>query len=118
MSSTIAATGFAGVRLNRRGRLVMSVLAALVLIGAVLALSATFSVVSGMLFHAEAQANSSTAEVVEYVTVQDGQTLWGIASEAAPNSDPRDTITKIVELNQLDGTVVRTGQRLAIPEYQ
>ncbi|MFH5880638.1 LysM peptidoglycan-binding domain-containing protein [Arthrobacter sp. NA-172] len=59
---------------------------------------------------AELQPTSTTS-----VTVQSGQSLWGIAGTAAPSRDPRDVVAEIVQLNNLqDGRIV-PGQQLFVP---
>jgi len=75
-------------------------------VGAVLSLAVTSS-----------GAASSTAQQVpvQYVTVAPGDTLWSIAGEVAPDSDRRDTVAEIVELNALGGSTVQAGQRIAVP---
>ncbi len=95
------------LRLTRRGRVVITTLAAVPLvIGAFL-----FALNSG-----GALATGSSAHTTfEYVTVQSGQSLWGIAEKVAPSADPRDVIADIISLNQLQSAVVTPGQRIAIP---
>jgi predicted Zn-dependent protease len=51
-----------------------------------------------------------------YVSVQSGQTLWQLATELDPESDPRDVIAEIVLLNALPSSDVEAGQRIAIPK--
>ncbi len=57
----------------------------------------------------------STSLRVRYLVVQEGQTLWGIARQELPDTDPRDAVLRIQALNALDSAQVRSGQRLAIP---
>ena len=92
------------VRLTRRGRVVVLLL--LLAVGAVLSLAITSS-----------GAASGTAQQVpvQYVTVAPGDTLWSIAGEVAPDADPRDTLAEIIELNALDASSIRAGQRIAVP---
>lgn len=52
---------------------------------------------------------------VRYVTVEAGQSLWTIAGEVAPGTDPRVTVAQIRELNALAGSAVSAGQQLAVP---
>jgi LysM repeat protein len=101
-------TGVQGaLRLTRRGRLV--ILALLLAVGAVLSLAVSSS---GL-------ASSAVEQVpVQYVTVAPGDTLWSIAGDVAPGTDRRDTVAEIVELNALDGSSVRAGQRIAVPVGQ
>lgn len=63
-----------------------------------------------------AKASSErVASVTEVVTVNSGQTLWDIAHDIDPQADPRDTIARIIELNDLPTTKVQAGQRLEVP---
>ena len=92
------------LRITRRGRLVILML--LLAIGAVVSLAVTSSGLA-----------SSTAQPasVQYVTVAPGDTLWSIAGEVAPDTDPRDTVAEIVERNALQGSSIHAGQRIAVP---
>ncbi len=49
------------------------------------------------------------------VTVRPGDTLWSIASTAAPDRDPRTVIEDIRGLNDLPGDTVRVGEVLRVP---
>ncbi|NBW73607.1 MAG: LysM peptidoglycan-binding domain-containing protein [Microbacteriaceae bacterium] len=66
-----------------------------------------------------AQANdvnvSSGSTNFAYITVRSGDTLWGIAQRYAPNQDPRDFITKLVALNNLESSSLAAGMQLALP---
>ncbi|MBN9151562.1 MAG: LysM peptidoglycan-binding domain-containing protein [Cryobacterium sp.] len=95
------------LRLTRRGRAVVTVLVTALIIGLALMLS----LVGGM---ATANTEPGTG-AFEYVTVEAGQSLWQVAESVAPGADPRDVISDIVRLNQLQSSVVRPGDRLAIP---
>jgi hypothetical protein len=68
----------------------------------------------GFIFGQVANATDAQAEQV-YYSVSAGDTLWKIASELAPNQDPRDFITQLVELNKLTSASVTPGQRLLLP---
>jgi hypothetical protein len=95
------------LRLTRRGRVVLTALAAIPLV-----VGALFFALNG----GGAAATGDQANVqFQYVTVESGQSLWSIAETVAPNADPRDVIADIVSLNQLDSAVVSPGQRIAIP---
>jgi len=59
-------------------------------------------------------AGSAPAALVD-VTVAPGDTLWSIATQAAPARDPRDVIDEIRELNNLPGSVLPVGVVLRVP---
>lgn len=101
------AAGQVRLRLTRRGRVVLTLLAALpIVIGAlVFALNGGGAAASG----------EQTHVTFHYVTVQSGDSLWSVASRIAPNADPRDVIADLVSLNGLSSAVVTPGQQLAIP---
>lgn len=100
------------LRLTTRGRRVLAAAAAL---PAVVALS--LAVIGGGAAIANRDAGAP-AGTFQTVTVDPGDSLWSIAQEVAPASDPRDVVDAITRLNALDGTVLRAGQSLAIPaEY-
>jgi hypothetical protein len=95
------------LRLTKRGRGVLTTLAAAPLvIGALV-----FALNGGM---ATATLDGSGTDF-QYVTVDTGQSLWEVAETIAPNADPRDVIAEIMQLNQLESADVMAGQQLAIP---
>jgi LysM repeat protein len=63
---------------------------------------------------ANSQTSSSAAKFA-YVTVSAGQTLWDLAEQIAPNTDPQDWMQDVVNLNGLTSTDLKPGQRLALP---
>ena len=95
------------LRLTPRGRRVFTTLAALPLAIAALA----FALNGGM---ATASPEGSSVPL-ESVTVEAGQTLWELASEIAPEADPRDVIADIVAFNSLKTTAITPGQQLDVP---
>jgi hypothetical protein len=95
------------LRLTKRGRGVLTTLAAAPLVIAAL----VFALNGGM---ATATLEGSGTEF-QYVTVDTGQSLWEVAETVAPNADPRDVIAGIMKLNQLESADVLAGQQLAIP---
>ena len=95
------------LRLTKRGRGVLTFLAATPLVIAAF----VFALNGG---GATASLDGSSVPF-EYVTVQSGQSLWQLAEEIAPRSDPRDVIAQLVQLNQLETADVYAGQELAIP---
>ena len=69
------------------------------------------TVVSG---NAVASATKVTVNY-SYITVSAGQTLWTLAERYGKDQDPRDWIAKLVDLNNLGGSSLQPGQRLALP---
>lgn len=100
-----------GVRLTRRGRVVVT-LAALVLLLVAFALGR----VDGSTAEAAVAAvtPTSSGQVLTQTVVQPGETLWQIAQRVAPDNDPREVIRTIRQLNDLEGTL-RAGQLLVLP---
>ncbi len=92
-----------GVRLTRRGRLVLLAL--------LLILTGTL----GVLAAASTGEAAGPAGPAPTVVVQPGDTLWSIAARNAPGPDPFGTIERIRQLNNLDGYTVHAGQRLILP---
>ena len=93
------------LRMTVRGR---RVLMALIVVPMLVAIAA-FALNSG-----KASASSESVSL-SYVSVQQGESLWQLATSIAPNSDPRDVIADIESLNHLDSSNIVAGQRLAIP---
>jgi nucleoid-associated protein YgaU len=99
------ATGDPPLRLTRRGRLVV-VLVVLALAYAGLTMVSAPAASTGEVRHVRAQT----------VVVTPGETLWDIARSVAPESDPRDVVAEIVDLNSLtDPGAIRVGQPLDVP---
>jgi len=44
--------------------------------------------------------------------VNDGDTLWSIASQIAPQRDPRAVVATLERVNHLTGSILLPGQRL------
>ncbi|WP_349827670.1 LysM peptidoglycan-binding domain-containing protein [Brevibacterium litoralis] len=104
----------AAVRWTPRGRrflrLARTLLLAAVFVGVVLA------AVLGLRPDAAA---SGSAEVGAFdtVVVEQGDSLWTVAREAAGDRDVRDVVLAIVELNGLSSQIVHPGQELAVPSH-
>lgn len=49
--------------------------------------------------------------------VEQGETLWELARQAAPREDPRGVVERLVEANHLRGAAIRPGQRLVLPRH-
>lgn len=50
------------------------------------------------------------------ITVQEGDTLWSIASSHNINKDIRKTVYSIRKINKLDSAIIMPGQELIIPQ--
>lgn len=96
------------LRLTARGRRLLVALASLPL-----AVGIVFAALSGGNALATGEAAAPTS--FETVTVLPGDTLWSIAAEVAPESDPRDVIGEISRLNLIQGGVLQVGQEISIP---
>lgn len=104
--STTASAPRPRLRLTRRGRVVFTTLAAtpLVIVALILGLN------GGM-----ATATGSAGAPLESLTISAGQSMWAVATEIAPDEDPRDVIATFVQVNQLDSVDVVPGQQLLVP---
>lgn len=89
-----------GDRIGRWERLALTVL-----------VGATLVLVAIRLFAALTAGPEASTDV----TVKPGDTLWSIATDAAPDRDPRAVIDEIRRLNQVTGDVVRAGEVLRVP---
>lgn len=92
------------VRLTRRGRLLVTLILTLVVVAAL-----------GTLRSSVMASGADDGPVASYVTVQPGQTLWQIAGAVAPRADRRDTVSRILAMNNQSGADLAVGQRLAVP---
>jgi hypothetical protein len=100
-------------RLTRRGRVVVATLlaASMVLVAALAWLAGTA--------RADTAGRGVPSRAVYHslrsVVVQPGQSLWSIATQYEPASDPRGVIQEIIDLNALSGTSVQPGKHLLLP---
>ena len=108
MSATLqSARPTTTVRLTRRGRLVVLLLALAVLLAAGLWLA-----------QASMADGEDTPDPTRVVVVAPGETLWGLAQEtvaATGEGDAASVVTDIQELNDLDSGVLQAGQELRVP---
>ncbi len=93
------------LRMTARGRAVLLTLVATPLVVVALALG----------INAGAAQGTSSSTPLQKVTVVSGETLWGLAEQIAPKSDPRDVIANIMAVNQLATANIQPGERLEIP---
>lgn len=101
----------AGLRLTRRGRLL--------LVGLPTLFGGLAAAALLILLLAPSQVVAGTEAVegpgVETVAVQPGQSLWEVAQLAEPEEDTRAVVAQIVELNGFASAEVQTGQQVLIP---
>ncbi|NUP73590.1 MAG: LysM peptidoglycan-binding domain-containing protein [Sinomonas sp.] len=97
------------LRLTRRGRFVLIALP--IFLATVLLLAGLAALISPARAGDAAPVGTHTVQV----TVQQGQSLWTVAAEYAPDRDPRAVIGEIIELNSLDSARVLPGQQLLVP---
>lgn len=99
----------APLRLTRRGRLL--------LVGAPIMLGGAALLTFVGFFTAPALAAGGSGEITrtQQVSVSTGDSLWGLATEYAPERDPREVVADIMELNNLADAVVPAGAQLYIP---
>lgn len=90
------------VRLTRRGRVVVFVLALAVVF------VAGFVLASG-------STATQDAEPVTVVQVGPGETLWDIADGVAPAGRTAAMVEHIKDLNGLEGGALQVGQKLRVP---
>lgn len=97
--------GLAGLRLTRRGRVVL-VLLAMLLVAPMVTWGAT----------AVASSPGEPTEVRVHA-VQPGESLWGFAQEVArPGEDVRQAVGRLQELNQMSTGALRVGELLLLPK--
>ena len=93
------------VRLTRRGRVVVVIVALAFLLLTAFALGSV----------AVGSETPGQAEPTEIVMVGTGDTLWGIAAELSDNGDIRSTMREIERLNALESVALSAGQKLRVP---
>lgn len=97
--------GLAGLRLTRRGRVAL-VLLAMLLLAPMVTWGAT----------AVASSPGEPTEVRVHA-VQPGETLWGFAQEVAePGEDVRHAVGRLQELNRMSSGALRVGEMLLLPK--
>jgi nucleoid-associated protein YgaU len=99
------------VRLTRRGRRLART--TVVLLALLTALVVSLVGRGGIGQATDAPARPATTTVV----VQPGETLWQVARSVSTDADPRETLARIQELNNLEGAgaLIHPGQQLVVP---
>ena len=93
------------LRLTRRGRLVVTLLMSALVLVAFLAAGGS----------SVATRQAGDPAPIRTVEVQEGQTLWSIASEIAEPGEIRDMVYTIERLNSLPDATLTEGQVIAVP---
>ena len=104
-AAVVGRTGSAGLRLTRRGRLVVF------LTSLFLVLAVAFALAGGAV-GTDSPGEKAPTQVVQ---VTPGDTLWGIASEIAADGDVRSMMNEIERLNALESAGLQAGQKLRVP---
>jgi nucleoid-associated protein YgaU len=97
------------VRLTRRGRIVVTVVSALLICVASMALATAA--------HAT-RSGGGAASLGRYVTkvvVRPGQSLWTVAEAYDPDADTRLVIADIEQMNSMTGDQLQPGETLWVP---
>ena len=96
------------VRLTRRGRVAVMLAALLTMAVLVVALGSSTT----------ATGDAGDPVPTQTVTVQPGDTLWKLATDANPNGDIRQTVDDIMRLNSLvSASGLQMGSEVAVPIY-
>jgi LysM domain len=101
------------VRLTRRGRLVVWVLAALT-VAAVL-IPVWLLAASGAQAANHGLPPAAVHAGLRQIVVRPGQTLWSVAMAAEPAADPRVITQEIMQVNALSSQVLVPGETLWVP---
>ena len=98
------------LRLTRRGRFVLIGMPTMLGVAALLLLAGLFT--APVMASGTAAADAVQGQTV---TVLDGETLWGLAAELAPERDPREMVAEMIEVNNLATSNLEPGQRIFVP---
>ena len=101
-----------GARMYRRRRLAVLGAALSLLVLPVLVMAASGS--STTTTPASAPVAPAVAPAASVYVVQPGDTLWSIAHQVEPQTDPRDVVDRLVELN--GSGALQPGQRLRLTD--
>ena len=93
------------LRLTRRGRLALTLLAVGLL----------FLAISIGRTGSQAALVTESGPGYQQATVEPGDTLWSVAQRIAPDNDPREVIAQIRRINDLKGSSLQVGQQLLLP---
>jgi len=102
------------VRLTRRGRVVVTGAAALLIAALSMAVAGTVQPAQAG-SHAGPGTPPGGAAVTRLV-VRPGQTLWTIAQSSDPGADARAVVQQIMQMNSLAGQTILPGEILWVPK--
>lgn len=72
--------------------------------------------VAGAFLAFSLRVEAGAPESVDHVIVERGDSLWEVAAIATePGGDVRETIARIIEMNELPSSTIHPGQRLVVP---
>ena len=67
-------------------------------------------------FYFTAKQSQGKSDIIKQIMIKKGDTLWEIALEYFPHTDPRKQVVKIKEINGLQDPTIYPGQRLRLPD--
>ena len=108
VSRRVRAVEPSALKLTRRGRLVLVGVAFFVMV-------LGFSLGNDVSLASPAPSTPVIPAGAHTVVVQPGDTLWAIARNVAPKTDPRVTVQRIITLNKLPNAELAAGELLALP---
>ena len=112
-ASTRSVTGAVGTVSKRQAKMTLTTRGKAVFAG--LGAAVLLAVSLGAWNVTTAQSAPGVQQVTSYV-IRPGDTLWSYAQEITPNGgDVRDTVTDLMELNNMTSSEVLAGQRLVVP---
>lgn len=100
-----APLGLEGMRLTRRGRVVLWTGAVILAI-----------VITLLGVRAGADGSPQAVEVSRHAVVQ-GDTVWSLAAMVNPGIDIRDVVDEVLALNGRTSTVLYAGETILLPRY-
>ncbi|MGI6204010.1 MAG: LysM peptidoglycan-binding domain-containing protein [Anaerovoracaceae bacterium] len=100
-----------GKRIIIKSKARFTIFIAIIVIGAAIGINMLFNNIT-----VKAEDNAPAYTTVE---VCDGDTLWTIAERCDPNTDTREAVYKICELNNIDnGEQLEAGMTIKVPKEE
>jgi LysM domain len=103
----------AGLRLTRRGRLVLATFTTLA--AATTATLVWMATASGAAASSQGMPARSPYAGMTQIVVRPGQTLWSVAATADPSASSWAVVQQIMDVNSLTSTNIQAGQLLWVP---